>query len=74
MGNHLSEGEGEGSVALGVVMILIICGLSGPFISSVQTLGHRCLTFPIVVNVKTQISTCTQSEEERELPDRQGHT
>lgn len=73
MGSHLSEGEGESSMTLGVAIILIICGLSGPFICHVQTLWHGCLTFPIVVNVKTQISTCTESEGERELPARQGH-
>lgn len=28
---------------------------------------HRCLTFPIVVNVKTQISVRTQSKERRKL-------
>ena len=30
-------------------------------------LVHRCLTFPIVVNVKTQISVRTQSKERRKL-------
>lgn len=74
MGSSLSEGEGEGSMAPGVAIILIIWGPSGSFISSVQTLWHGCLTVPVVVNVKTQISTRAQSERKRKLPGRQGHT
>lgn len=67
---HLS-GAGEGGVGLGVAIASMISEGSNLHTSNVQSLWHTRLTFPIVVNVKTQKQVRAGSEDTRKLPDRQ---